>query len=612
MLIPPRKLVALPGSFTWPARPVFGTGSLADLLPLRQLAPQARVILGEGGKVHLRVRRDPARGRPEGYTLLIQPGGIELRARTNAGAYYGLQTLRALRADHGARLPACRITDHPDFDRRGVYLDCSRGRVPTLETLKQLVEQLAHWKLNELQLYIENVFTFAAHPQIGRGFSPFSPADILDLQACCRDHHVRLVPSLASFGHFERILALPAYRDLGERPGHLGYPGGTTLCPGDRRGLDLVAGLYAEFLPLFEAVDFNACCDETWELGRGRSLRRARREGTGPVYLSFIRKLHRLCLKHGKRMNIWADIALNHPEILAELPRDLVLLNWDYAAEGLRMRRSREIVDAGLAWVASPGTSGWQSHGTRLRNAMQNVSRFAAEGRRRGAEGLLNTDWGDFGHRNPLGVSLHGFAHGAAHAWNGRAVDDKTFTGRFARALFGPAHAEAARLIRELGKTGERVGDRIPYHAWGESLLGKTDLFRGIPRISPVWLPQPHRKPWIESASPAGCRTVVERLAPSRRTPYRGKPALSPWARAALEDLHLSAGLDAVACRRILLARDLRAGRSVPRRRRAGLRDAMVRLTDAFESNWRRRYRPSRLRDNLRLLRNAAEDMDAS
>ncbi|MHC5018151.1 MAG: hypothetical protein ACYTFP_06185, partial [Planctomycetota bacterium] len=130
-------------------------------------------------------------------------------------------------------LPCCEVEDAPDFNRRGIYHDCSRGKVPTLQTLKQLVERLAHWKINELQLYIENVFTFARHPEIGEGYSPLTADEIVALQEHCRMHHVGLVGSLASFGHMEKILSLPAYRHLGEMPGFRGYPGGTCLCPTD-------------------------------------------------------------------------------------------------------------------------------------------------------------------------------------------------------------------------------------------------------------------------------------------------------------------------------------------------------------------------------------------
>ena len=630
LLIPPRRITPLPGRFAWPERPELVAAERDDLFSLRQLASELRafqlkpdITVDAEGSCALRVVRDRRITHAEGYRLTVTPEGIELRARTAAGAFYGIQTLRALTARHGRHLPACVVKDHPDFKRRGVYLDCSRGRVPRLETLKELVNWLAHWKINELQLYVENVFLFEQHPKIGRGFSPFTAQDLLDLQAHCEERHVRLVPSLTSFGHFERILGLPEYADLGEKPGHLGYRGGTTLCPGDPRSLRLVADLYAEFLPLFHANEFNACCDETWELGQGRSRRRVARLGKGRVYLDFIKKLHRLCEKHGKRMNIWSDIVLNYPDLLSEVPSDVVMLNWDYEVAGVRIARSRELAEAGLDFMACPGTHGWWSHGTRLVESMTNVAAFAREGRRRGAAGLLNTDWGDFGHRNPLGVSLHGFAHGAAHAWNGREVDESSFTDTFARSLFGSAQAGAVCLIRQLGSVDDLVGPRLLYPVLGEALTSGRGLYRGIRSLSPVWFPPRHRRSWIDAASAEGCREVLSQREPTPPVPSKeGTPKSPPpegcpkggvgFSRATMRELKLADRMDRLACERILAGKALRAGERVSASRLRALAARTRAVAKAFAANWEKRYRPSRLGDNLRLFENAATDAEKS
>jgi len=55
--------------------------------------------------------------------------------------------------------------------------------------------------------YVENVFTFKKHPEIGRGYSPFTPEEILSLQEHCKKHHIRLVGSLSSFGHLKYSIA---------------------------------------------------------------------------------------------------------------------------------------------------------------------------------------------------------------------------------------------------------------------------------------------------------------------------------------------------------------------------------------------------------------------
>ncbi len=612
LLIPVRRKRELPGKFRWPEKAVLASPRSADMLPLQQLRGElatrlkvkAKVEQSGFGPATVRVRRDKRVTRAEGYRLVVWEGGIEVASRTATGAYYALQTLRELVRAHGASIPACEISDWPDFERRGVYMDCSRGKVPTVETLKEIVACLGFLKVNEFQLYIENVFTFQRHPAIGRGFSPFTPEELLAVQEECKRHHVRFVPSLTSFGHFERILGLPQYADLSELAGFRGLRGGTTLCPGDRRAFELIAQMYDEFLPLFEADDFNACCDETWELGQGRSKRRAERVGVGRVYLDFIKKLHRVTTKHGKRMNIWADIVLNHPEMIPEVPDDIVMLNWDYHPEGSRIPRTRVFGEAGLTCVVCPGTNGWGSHGTRLRQAVDNVAVFAKEGRRRGAEGLLNTDWGDTGHRNTLGVSLHGYAHGAAHAWHGRGVDDDRFTDVFCRQVLGTSDRTLPAFIRKVGASESTAGTSL-YYSYHAPLAAKGALSRGISRTSPVWMPPIHRRLGaFDQASAEGCRRVIAALADTSAIAALAREVPS-FGRGALRDMILAAKMDVLACRRILAGKALRDGKGLSREEVRALGSGHREVKRLFERAWLARNKPSRLKDNLRLFDNA-------
>jgi hypothetical protein len=583
-----------------PAQAVLAGCRSEDRVPLEQLAADlaplgvtARVAPGDAERAAVCIRQGAVPGGPEAYRLTIAADGVRIEASAPAGAYYAVQTLRDLVAAWGRSLPLCQIEDSPDFRRRGVLHDCSRGKVPELATLKVLVERLARWKINELQLYVENVFTFRRHADIGRGHSPLTPQDILSLQDHCRRHHVRLVGCLASFGHMEKILQLPAYRDLGELPGFRGWPGGTTLCPCDPRSIRLVADLYAEFVPLFEAEDFNVCGDEPWELGRGRCRARAERVGVGRVYLDFLVELHRLCREHGKRMNVWSDVVMAHPELLPELPPGTVMLNWEYAPHGPRIRRSREIADAGLPLVVCPGTNAWNSHGCRLTEGMENIAGFAAEGRRTGAEGLLNTDWGDGGHRNPLAVSLHQFAWGGGCAWNGSAAKAQGFTGTFCRQALGDADGRLAEAVATLGSAHESLG--LPYANW--TALYPALVAPAAEAIGEDWPPGDA----LDGIGDGLLTAYARRLAALDWSPPSGTP--DAWLIDNLAEFELATRLDVAACHRAEILRRCRRGDRPPPETVRAFGDAMEGLPERFEHVWRRRNRPSRLEDNVRDLR---------
>jgi hexosaminidase len=598
LLVPVKKVVFRKGFFRWPARPILAGPRNADVLPLEQLGSdltkqflKAGVVRNAFGPADVRMHRDEKIANDEAYRLIITQDGIEIFAKADAGAYYGLQTLRDLVSIYDKVLPACIIEDKPDFRRRGIYHDCSRGKVPRLNTLKELVRWLAHWKINELQLYVENVFTFKQHPDIGKGSSSFTPEEILALQDYCRLHHIRLVGSLASFGHFEKILSLPKYRDLGEMPGFRNFPGGTTLCPIDPGSIKLLSELYSEFVPLFEAEDFNVCCDETWELGKGRSKKRASRVGVGGVYLEFLLKIHRLCEKYGKRMNAWADMVLKYPQLLKKLPRDTVLLNWEYESDGKNIGRTKEIAEAGIRFMVCPGTSGWLTHGSRMSNSMENVRNFAIAGCRYNVEGLLNADWGDRGHRNFLGVSLHSFAHGAAHSWNGKAVDEKKFTENFCYHVFGQRTNRMAKKLKILGNT---------YIMCGKPMRNESLLYDAL--VEPLLHTTPPARSCIDMMTPAGLRRILDKLSDGTDWPEVPRTT-GAFERLAVRELKAAERMDYLACRRALAAKVLRAGKDVKRSELMQLGKSMKEMSEEFKKLWLLRNKTSRLQDNLKLFK---------
>lgn len=606
-LVPPKSIVQGDGSFTLSDDVTIAGIHAVDRIPALQL-------IGELSKHGCRarfstnttaaevvVRRDRSVRDPEGYRLNVSESGVSISSSTDAGAYYAIQTLRELIRAERRTIPFVAIEDTPTFARRGFYLDCSRGKVPTVATVKELVERLAAWKINELQLYIENVFTFAKHPRIGEGFSPYTPEDIRAIQEHCRLHHVNLVPSLTSLGHFEKILMLPGYENLGELPGFHGHPGGTTLNPLDPESVALLDDMYDEFLPLFDAEDFNACGDEPWELGQGRSKEKAEKLGVGRVYLDFILELRKLSLARGKRMNMWGDIVLKHPEIIPEIPPEVVLLNWDYSPNGSMMLRTNEFADAGLPLVCCPGTNGWQSHGTRLKMSMRNIHQFAQIAAEHHAEGILNTDWGDGGHRNTLGVSLHGIAYGAACSWNPADVagpDDDTFTGTFTFHVYGDTKGQVVPVIETIGD--DDLG-HWAYHAIVESLRESQGLGTGFAQgravIDDVSLTDDEIAAKIEKAKALTVHIETQRL-PS-------------FEAVALDEMALANRMNHAALVRTRIARRVRAGTPVaPAEANAHATELDSIIAD-LERLWMIRNRRSRLQDNLDGLRQAMEEAQA-
>lgn len=398
----------------------------------------------------------------EAYRLIVRPDLIEVAGASPAGCHHGLQTLRQLIESSDDRtLPCCEILDWPDFDTRGLLLDVTRGRVPTLETLKLLADRLASLKCNQLQLNIEHAFVFSFDPEICGPNEGLTPDEIRELDAYCRERFIDLVPALATFGHMGRVLSMPKYRHLAEVEAvatweKMTWPQrmrGFTLDCANPEAHALVERMWSDMLEAFSAPVVNICGDEPHDLGRGKN--RERFAGRiGQAYLELIRRTYDICVRRGRRVQFWSDVVRNHPDLFHLVPRESTVMHWGYD-DRADYHGTQALVDAGLDVIVCPGTSGWKRIVNGMNLAERNIATLAEVGQRYGATGLVNTDWGDHGHFNMLGCSWHGIALGAAKAWRADHPIREAFDRLFAAHVLGLSDPEIITLLREAARSGD-------------------------------------------------------------------------------------------------------------------------------------------------------------
>jgi hexosaminidase len=475
-LVPaPKRIKILPGIWKIPANGAVALESFDEglLQCMRKLCSVLAVrtrsswsVMSSGASSTssaIRFLFSPAIQHPQGYELSIDNNGVLVCAATPQGLFYGAQTLLQLITACPGGLPHLKIMDWPDYQRRGWYLDISRGKVPKLSTILDLVDRLAALKINEFQLYVENVFKFRRHPDFYRDTTPLTPAEIRAIDTACRRVHIDFVPSLTSLGHFDKILRLPRYRHLAEiEPVDLAKQGVKTWCADpwtlnvtDPKSRELLAEMYDEFLPNFSSDLMNICCDEPWDLGKGQSRAAARRLGTGRLYVDWVKFCAGLAARHGKRIQLWGDIIINHPDLIDRLPPDAILLEWGYESDHPFAGHGRLFAASGRQFYVCPGTSSWQSLGGRSLNAFANIRSAAQAGLAHGALGLLTTDWGDHGHQQMPAASLLPMAAGAALAWNVAQSDRDIIHAAAVHVLH--SNSKVADAVYELGNVYQRI-----------------------------------------------------------------------------------------------------------------------------------------------------------
>lgn len=409
-----------------------------------------------------------APAEPDGYTLTVERLPIMIEYREEGGLRAAVATLRQLLRQHKRRIPRLQICDYADFPRRGVMLDVSRGRVPNLQTLLGLVDHLADFKINELQLYIEHTFAYRNYEPVWQEWGPLTGNDILRLDVRCRELGIDLVPNQNSFGHLRYWLEYPPLKSLAEVPAPYESSDGTflrhptTLAPNHPGTIPFLRELYDELLPHFTSKRFNVGCDETWDLGRGQSKAECESRGKGRVYLDFLQKVHAEVTARGRQMLFWGDIILHHPELISELPRDAIALNWGYEADHPFERETALFAESGVQFYVCPGTSTWMTLIGRHDNALQNLRAAARSGKAHGAVGYLNTDWGDGGHPQPLAVSYAPFLAGAALSWCAESFREDLLAPVLSRDVFEDPTGYAARSAMEMGRAHRKFRFTAP------------------------------------------------------------------------------------------------------------------------------------------------------
>ena len=456
---------------------VFGT-VVGELPPFVQA--EAEAFCTQEGEISLTIvcQNDPDN---EAYCLAINEKDITITAVGYKGVYYAMQTLHQLR-QNGDTVPCMSVTDKPDYAYRGFYQDVSRGRIPTVETVKRLADRLASLKYNSLQLYIEHTHRFAEYVGINDDLGYYTDDEVLELDRYCRERCIELVPSLSSFGHLYYLLEFATYRHLCEMSDHKPTVHNWhdrlihhTIDPKNPESYALITSLMEQYIPLFSSDRFNICCDETFDLCKGKNAG----GDVAATYVEFVSKLVKFLQERGKTVMMWGDIVMQHPEVLTQLPDGIEYLNWCYDMKGNGLKPEL-LAEHNKPQIICPSVHSHKRFVEKIVYNRPNIASVLESGLAHGAIGMLNTNWGDYGHVCFDEGMLYGLAYGGAKAWNVCGTDD-TFDEAVCRLVY-QSSTEVLEILRTLGNCDELWFEREGYEmALWELTVQMFDRTVGVP-----------------------------------------------------------------------------------------------------------------------------------
>ncbi|WOO43021.1 beta-N-acetylhexosaminidase [Rubellicoccus peritrichatus] len=520
----------------------------------------------------------------EAYRLEVHSDGIEIVAGGKAGAFYADKTLQQIKKQSRDGIPCLKIEDKPDFAERAFMLDVSRCKVPTMDSLRRLVDLLADLKFNQLQLYMEHTFAYAGHEIVWGDASPLTGDDIEELDAYCKKRFIELVPNQNSFGHMERWLRHPEYQGMAECPDGFIHPltgdkipFGSTLKP-DEQSLSFLEELYRDLLPHFSSQKLHAGCDETWELGTGWSEPVAKAEGVETVYLRFLNRVNQLVQNQGKQMLFWADGLIKHPELIAKAPEGALPVVWGYEPAHPFDLQCGFFEEVDIPFYVAPGDSTWNSFSGRLNNAEHNLITAARHGHRHGARGLIHTHWGDNGHPQTWITMLPGLLIASAVSWNA-SEPPPPLASALDKLIFRDESSLGSALCELAG-----IDADIPVARPNRSFLFDS-FFQDAKEL----------KPRLDEITEEAIYAATDRLdgIVDGINDARPKADDGAWL---IDELQLAHDMCSLGLGRLIA---LKHGRNLN-----SLRPSMIELIGRYEEIWLRRNRPGGLHESSERLRN--------
>lgn len=389
----------------------------------------------------------------EQYVVDINDSGINVFAGGTQGLHYAVLTLVQIVKQSSGKLMCLHIEDKPDFAIRGLMLDISRGKVPTLDTLREVVDLLSDLKANMLQLYVEGRAFF--YPSKTKYYSDpqdyLTAEDVAVIREYAAERFVDLVPCGNCYGHMTYWLNQKEFNGLAHSPNGFDWNPGGLHCPAgtldakNPRSIDFVKGLFDEMLPSFgNAEFFNIGGDEPFDTIYGdRKL-----DDDGATYFNYVGKICENVRSRGMTPMLWGDVAHNHPDKFKQLG-DAIFLEWRYEPGQFTDDACDVYKQSGARFIVCPSTAfantltGWTD------KSLTNIKEAALCGKQNGAEGLLNTEWGDGGYATTRasGVLMEGV--GACYAWNAEDFCLADYQNWLNSEVY---HADIADAVADVGR----------------------------------------------------------------------------------------------------------------------------------------------------------------
>ncbi|MDD6150764.1 MAG: family 20 glycosylhydrolase [Bacteroidales bacterium] len=280
------------------------------------------------------------------------------------------------------------------FDIRCMHIDM-RTEVMTIDALKKLADKAAQGGINAIMMEWEATFPFEENSTICND-EAYTRDEVKEFVSHCASLGIDVIPLQNCFGHSEYILRHERYASIRESKKDF-----SQVCPSEvEKAKKIFRSIFAEIVALHPSKYIHIGGDETRLLGVCKKCAsKVKKDGKSKLFCDYVIAMCELAREFGKTPIIWADILTKYPEHADRLPKDLILLDWNYGWDINKFGDFRKIASAGFPMWGAPAlrsspddihTTQWMKHFNNLRDYVPFV-------RDLGFKGIVETSWSTSG-----------------------------------------------------------------------------------------------------------------------------------------------------------------------------------------------------------------------
>ncbi len=431
----------------------------------------------------------PEKKALQAYELITAADQLIIRAKGEAGLFYGTQTLLQIlkHGEDGVHVPGISICDWPDIPERACHYD-TKHHQDKREYVESFIRDLARYKINMLVWEWEDKFQYPSHPEIGAP-GAFTMEEMQEITHYAKKYHVQLVPLVQGLGHVSYILKWPQHSHLREIPAS-----NWEFCPLKEESYELLFDLWKDAIEATPGSEYiHIGSDETYELGMCEACRQKAEEiGKSGLYHQFIKQAGAPLQALGREVMVWERpmgwTESSSPAIGIE-PLDGLVLMEDYRYEKGDYAFAREAKAAGhevFAYDPNPGIEplflpyfyklrGEGDQEKEAENSLLGSYKAISHAAKSGHfDGMINTSWDDSGLHNQ--VWMLSFINSAEWAWSGSNPSVEEFVHKFFLNYYGDSSSDMKELFQLLNGAAYYYYKSFERRVWHYGDIGKTHL----------------------------------------------------------------------------------------------------------------------------------------